>query len=367
MARKFVTPLDLQKNELQNARVQNLAGAPAAPVVGQIYVETTGSVNRLFIWNGTAFVLFATDSDKLGGQTLAQVRDFSLTTGVRPATAISDFDTQVRTSRLDQLAAPTAAVSLGGQKITNLADPTLDTDAANKRYVDTAVNGFDWKASVRAATTANVALATGGIAAAVVLDGVTLATGNRVLVKNQTTGSENGLYIVPATGAAVRSTDADASVEVTSGLAVFVEEGTTVGNQQWVLTTDNPITLGTTALVFSQVGATGSAPIAGNGLTLVSNTYDVVPGLGLAVTADSVLIDTAVVVRKFAQAFGDGAAVAFTITHNLGTQDVTVGVYLNSGTFEEVIPDIEHPTVNTVIIRFAVAPATNSYRVVVHG
>lgn len=165
--------------------------------------------------------------------------------------------------------------SVGGFKLTNLAAPVSGGDAATKTYVDALVNGLDWKASVRAATTANGALAT-AYENLDVIDGVTLATGDRILLKNQTTGAENGVYVVQASGAPVRATDADTSAEVTSGLAVFVSEGTANGNTQWSLTTDDPITLGTTALVFSQIGAattyTGSNGIDVTG-TVISPTY----------------------------------------------------------------------------------------------
>lgn len=170
----------------------------------------------------------------------------------------------------------TADQSIGGFKLTNLGTPTAGTDAANKNYVDTLVNGLDWKASVRAATTANGTLAT-AFANGQVIDGVTLATGDRILLKNQTTGADNGIYVVAASGAPVRATDADASAEVTAGMAVFVSEGTANGNTQWSLTTDDPITLGTTALVFAQIGA-GTTYTASLGIQLVGNDFRPVYG-----------------------------------------------------------------------------------------
>lgn len=152
----------------------------------------------------------------------------------------------------------TADQSVGGNKLTNVGTPSTGTDAANKSYVDAAVQGFDWKSSVRAASTANGALAT-AYANGQVIDGVTLATGDRVLLKNQSTGSENGIYTVNASGAPTRAADADASAEVTAGLATFVSEGTANGNTAWLLTTDDPIVLGTTALVFTQIGGSSGS------------------------------------------------------------------------------------------------------------
>lgn len=184
------------------------------------------------------------------------------------ATDVTNFDTQVRTSRLDQMAAPTASVSLNSQKITNLLDPTSAQDAATKAYVDAARSGLDVKLSVRAATTANITLS-----GTQTIDGVTLVAGDRVLVKDQTTTSQNGIYDVAA-GSWARSSDADTSAVVTAGMFCFVEEGTVAADTGYVLTTNNPITLGTTGLVFTQFSSTSSVT-AGNGLTKTGTTLDV--------------------------------------------------------------------------------------------
>jgi phage-related tail fiber protein len=204
------------------------------------------------------------------------------------AAKISDFDTQVRTNRLDQLTAPTASVSLNSQKITNLADPTSAQDAATKAYVDATKQGLDVKDSVHAATTGNITLS-----GTQTVDGVALVAGDRVLVKNQTTGSENGIYVVVSGGAWTRSTDADTSAKVTSGMFVFVEEGTTNADSGWVLTTDMPITLGTTALAFTQFSGAGQIT-AGAGLTKTGNTLDVgtASASRIVVNADSIDLAT---------------------------------------------------------------------------
>ncbi len=359
---QFQSNVDLAKNELRNARVQNLGSAPATPLVGQLYYDTT--TFRLLVWNGTAWALVATDADALGGSTRAAVLSRTNHTDSQAASTISDFHTQVRTSRLDQMATPTVAVSMNAQRLTNVAAPIADTDAATRGFVAGLVNGTDWKASVRAATTANIDLTTGGL---LTIDGVGLAAGNRALVKNQTTASQNGIYVV-ASGAWTRATDADTDAEVSSGMAVFVEEGTTNGNQQWVLSTDNPITLGTTALVFSQIGATGGAPAAGAGLTLVSNTYDVGAGNGILVDPDAVRVDPIVVGRKFTAPFGDGTATSYTIAHNLGNQWVTAQVVRNSTPFDVVWADVDLTDANNVrVYGFGVAPTANQFRVNVIG
>jgi hypothetical protein len=201
------------------------------------------------------------------------------------AAKISDFDTQVRTSRLDQMAAPTASVSLNSQKITNLATPTADTDAATKAYVDASRSGLDVKASVRAATTANITLS-----GTQTIDGVAVIAGDRVLVKDQSTASANGIYVVAASTWS-RSTDADTDAEVHAGMFTFVEEGTTNADTGWVLSTNNPIVVGSTSLTFAQFSGTGQIT-AGAGLTKTGNTIDAV-GTSNRITVNADSIDIA--------------------------------------------------------------------------
>ena len=204
------------------------------------------------------------------------------------AAKISDFDTQVRTSRLDQMAAPTASVSLNSQEITNLATPTLDTDAANKAYVDATKQGLDVKDSVRVATTANITLS-----ATQTIDGVAVIAGNRVLVKNQSTASQNGIYVVAA-GAWSRSTDANTSAKVTAGMFTFAAEGTVNADSGWVLTTNDVITLNTTPLTFTQFSGAGQI-VAGNGLSKTGNTLNVgtANAARIVVNADNIDLATA--------------------------------------------------------------------------
>lgn len=206
------------------------------------------------------------------------------------ASNINNFDTQVRTNRLDQMAAPTASVSLNSQKITNLADPTSDQDAATKAYVDAARSGLDVKQSVCVATTENINLAsfTPGTA----IDGVTVLVNNRVLVKDQSNAAENGIYICAVIGGLIRASDADTSTEVTAGMFTFVTEGTTNADSGWVLTTNDTITLGTTGLAFAQFSGAGQIT-AGNGLTKTGNTINAVGTAGrVVVNADSIDLDT---------------------------------------------------------------------------
>ena len=178
-------------------------------------------------------------------------------------TKISDFDTGVRTNRLDQMAAPTGAVSLNSQKITGLADPTADADAANKGYVDGVAQGLDVKDSVVATTTANGTLST-AFANGQSIDGVSVTANDRVLVKNQSTGSQNGLYKCAA-GSWSRTDDLASGADA-AGMFTFVEQGTTNGDKGFVCTTNKgSAVVGTNNLAFSQFSSSGDVT-AGDGL-----------------------------------------------------------------------------------------------------
>lgn len=398
----YLAPIDLTKNELRNARVQNLSTAPSSPVTGQLYYDTDD--NKLYFWNGSTWIdtsggsgISATIVDAKGdliagtaADTVARkavgangtflVAASGETTGLEWRTvADADIPSTIFRDAEHTLAAHqeliatndltdwprTAALDLGSQKITSLLDGTGASDGVNLGQVQNLINTGTNKTAVRAATTANGTLAT-AFENGDAIDGVTLATGNRILLKNQTTGAENGIYTVNASGAPTRATDADISAEVKGGLSVWVNEGTTNADTRWVLTTNDPITVGTTALTFVQDFA-ASATTAGSGLTASGGALNVGAGAGISVAADSVAIDTAVVVRKFAASFGDGAATSYNIDHNLGTLDVIVALYQNADGVE-VEANITRSTTNRVIVSgFGTAPASNALRVVVHA
>lgn len=201
------------------------------------------------------------------------------------ASKISDFDTQVRTNRLDQMTAPNASVSFNSQNITGLADPVNAQDAATKNYVDSAVQGISPKDSVRVATTANITLS-----GTQTIDGIAVTAGDRVLVKNQDTAYQNGIYVVSA-GAWDRAADANTWNELISAFA-FVEQGTLNGDNGYLITVNVGGTLGVSDVTVSQFSGAGQV-IAGSGLTKSGNQLDVVGTTGrIVVYGDSVDIDS---------------------------------------------------------------------------
>ena len=235
---------------------------------------------------------------------------------------------------LNSVGAPNAAVSLNSQKITSLATPTDGTDAATKAYVDSVTEGLHIHEAAVAATTANVNLAN-ALENGDVLDGITLATGNRILVKNQTTQSENGIYVVAASGQPTRATDFDTAQEVDGGDFIFVYSGTVNGSTGWVQT-NKPATIGTDAIAFTQFSGAGTF-LAGNGLNLNGNTFSInttiTADLSTAQTltnktisgstntisniANSSLTNSAITIN--------GTSVSLGGTRTLGTDDVSEG------------------------------------------
>ena len=189
-------------------------------------------------------------------------------------------------TRLDQLAQPNADVPFNARKITGLADPTSAQDAATKNYVDLTVQGLDPKQSVRAATTANIASLSGTMT----IDGMALLAGDRVLVKDQSTASANGVYVVAA-GTWARASDMDTWAEHISAY-LFVEQGTVNADVGFLCTVDPGGTLGSTAVTFVQFNGAGQV-IAGAGLTKTGNSIDIGTASSARIVVNSDSIDLA--------------------------------------------------------------------------
>ncbi len=355
-------------------------------------------------------------------------------------------------------------IDLDGQRVVNVGDPSSNTDAANKQYVDAFVRGLSWKNSVVAASTANVTVSSAPSS----LDGVTLSANDRVLLKNQSTASENGIYVFASAGAALtRATDADSAAEL-AGATVTVTQGSTNADKVFRLITDS-ITLGSTSLSFTELGGGGTVysadgegieetggqfsleldgstlsksasglrlatGVAGAGLVYNGSALDVNVGSGLevssdalriaagaagdgltggggsalavnvgagleissdavriasgaagsgltggggsalavgqgtgiSVTTDAVAVDSTVA-RVYATTIGDNSTTNIVVTHSLGTRDIQVTVRNASAPYEEVIVDNEATSTTTCTLRFATAPTTGQYRVIVTG
>lgn len=253
-------------------------------------------------------------------------------------------------------------LDMQGNKITGSADPSASTDLVTLQYLQNFLKGIDWKESVRAASTGNLTLTAPGAS----IDGVSMSSGDRVLVKDQTTGSENGIYLWNgAASTMTRATDADVSAEVTAGMAVFVSEGTTNGDKAFILTTNDPITVGSTSLVFTQFGG-GSLPTAGAGLTLSGSTLNIGAGNGITVNADDVQVDPSVVGRKFSQVT-HGASTTVTLTHNLGHKIYAWSIWIIA-TGEEISSGVDvTKNDNTLVAVFSASQGANTIGMMVIG
>ena len=249
-------------------------------------------------------------------------------TGSQLAGTISNFDAQVRTSRLDQMAAPTASVPMGSQKITSLADPTTAQEAATKNYVDNQLSGVVsnqiLKGEVRVALSTNVSLAAPGAS----VDGVTMVAGDIMLLMGQTTGSQNGPYVW--NGAAVAATRApnwDTAGEAIVGSYWLVAEGTNA--EKFILLNNDTFTLNTTVGTFTPITASTSI-----------GRY---------------AVDCPVVT----------AGGTWTVTHNLGSMDVSVDVRRVASPYDYIDVYCAASTINTVTVSPDLAFAAAEFRAIV--
>jgi hypothetical protein len=440
---RFGNNLDLAKFELQNFRLQNLAAAPASPVAGQEYFDTT--LGHAQVFNGTAweqasggggtgtvssvalaapaavFGVTGSPVTSTGTLTLSLVTQTANLVFAGPASGGAVAPTfralaAADVPRLDLLTVPAAALSLNGQRITNLATPTAGTDAANKAYVDTAVQGLDQKPTAQAATTAALpantyangtsgvgATLTANVNAALVVDGYTVLAGDRVLVKNEVAGANNGLYVVTATGSGAapyiltRDVEMDTAAEFSGAFIPVEDAGTANANSLWLCTNTADPVVGTTAITFVQLNK-GTDLASGTGITITGNTVSVsatyagqtsITTLGTVATGTwqgtAVALGfggtgaaTAPAARtnlgaagKYTALIGDGAATAYAITqavHGLAANGALLVATYDAATGDRVYPNENVNNANgTVTVTFGTAPALNSHRVVILG
>ena len=257
------------------------------------FTVTSGAVSAKSATLGTSTITLGSTTNTLAGLQQLDVDNIRI-----DGNEISSTDTDGNISLNPN---GEGVVSVNSSRITNLADPVDPQDAATKGYVDASRSGLDVKESARVATTTNITLSN-----TQTVDGVALSEGDRVLVKDQTDPIENGLYVV-SSGAWSRSADADEPNEVSAGLFVFVEEGSVNADSGFVLTTDNPLIVGTDGLTFVQFSGAGQI-IAGDGLNKTGNELSVNVANGIEISSDNVQLAATVA--------GDG------LTYTSGVLDI---------------------------------------------
>jgi hypothetical protein len=429
---EFGGTTDFNLNEAQEFVIETTSSTsfPAATPIGRLlYCTVTRNTHPPGIWvvenmSGVPLWQFLKSATSVNGLD-PFARDNH--TGTQLANTISNFDTQVRTSRLDQMAIPMASVNMNNQKITNVANPTADGDGVNYGFLKSKLQGLNPKQTAVVATTTNITLS-----GTQTVDGVALQVGDRVVVKNQTTTANNGIYVV-ASGSWTRSDDANAWEELVSAY-VFIEKGNSNGDTGWLCTVDTGGSFGQ-AITWIQFTGVGEVS-AGTGLSKVSNTFNAnldsqsmqivtgnniavkpAPNLGLARSVDGLKVDFDVesltiinsklaaflkstgglkksaagievevdnstieisgnvlrvkaggTARKYvATITGNGVATSFTVSHSFNTKDVVVAVRRNADDYE-VYPLIVKDSVNTISVRFKPAPANgDSFTVTVIG
>jgi len=432
MAQKFLTNLNLNQNQLINATFEVLASDPGSGnFEGRLIYNSTTDTIKVYA-NGAWRSLPHTIASG-GGAGIAEALTVSESNGTITLTLnVADTDSAglLPASFWQMLndATPDATanklVKRDGNGNAKIATPTDAAHIATKGYVDAARQGLDVKQSVRVATTAPINLSA-DLEAGDLIDGVTLVAGDRVLVKDQSTATENGIYVAVASGAASRSSDANGTAdtgELKPGTFTFVEEGTVNSDKGFVVSTNGTITIGSTSIAWTQFSGAGSFT-AGDGLSQSGNTINVnvvadrtaIVGdavdiastyagqssittlgtittgvwngtdvavtdggtgasdattartnLGIKTTAGAATTTTATLARVAAQgntAHSSGTSTT-AVVHNFNTTDVIVQVY-EVATGETVIGDVNRTNPDTVTVVLLGNHAANAFRIVV--
>jgi hypothetical protein len=428
MASKFLTNIDLNQNQILNATFEVLGTAPSTGLFeGRMYYNS--ATDSIEIYSGSAWRKVVnsitsggsyTDAITIGESNGTVTLTLNLADTDSAGLLSADFWNALTDATSDATASKLVKRDANGN--IKVATPTDDAHAATKGYVDAARSGLDVKQSVRAATTGPINLA-GDLENGDAIDGVTLATGDRVLVKHQVTASENGIYVVQASDAAVRATDFDGTGEVSGGAFTFVEEGTAHADSGWVVSSNGAITVGTDAINWVQFSGAGQIT-AGDGLTKTGNTINVVGTADrITANADSVDIASTYVGQSSITTLGtittgtwNGTDVAIadggtgsgtasgartnlaetsasglttstpvlariakqgcaassvgvsttTVTHNFGTTDVMVQIY-EVATGATVFGDVSRSNGNTISVVLNGTISANDYTIVVTG
>ena len=431
MAQKFLTNLDLNQNQLINATFQKVSTDPGSGFEGQTIYNTT--TDTLKIYTGSAWESIPHTIVSGGGAGIAEALTVSESNGTVTLTLnVADTDSAgllpaAMWNMLTDATSDATASKLVKRDASGNAKVATPTDAAHiatKGYVDAARQGLDVKQSVRVATTAPINLSA-DLEAGDLIDGVTLVAGDRVLVKNQSTAIENGIYVAVSSGAASRSSDANGTAdtgELMPGTFAFVEEGAVNSDKGFVVSTNGTITIGATAIAWTQFSGAGSFE-AGDGLSQSGNTINVnvvsdrtaIVGdavdiastyvgqesittlgtittgvwngtdvavadggtgasdaasartnLGIKTTAGAATTSAATLARVAAQgntAHAGGTSTT-TVTHNFNTTDVIVQVY-EVATGETVFGDVTRPNADTVQVVLLGSHSANAFRIVV--
>jgi hypothetical protein len=432
MATKFLTNLDLNQNQLINATFEVLGTAPNTGLFeGRMYYNS--ATDSIEVYSGSAWRKFV--NSVTSGGTHTDAISLSESNGTVTITLnLADVDSAGLLSStfwgLLNGATSDATISTLAKRDSNgnikVATPTDAAHAATKGYVDAARQGLDVKQSVRAATTAAVNLTSELEAGDTIDTTVTLVAGDRVLVKNQGTASQNGIYVVQSSGAAVRATDANGTADtgtVSGGTFTFVEEGTANADSGWVVSSNGAISVGTDAMNWVQFSGAG-AVVAGDGLTkdgatinavgttdrisVSANAIDIAStyvgqasittlgtittgtwngvdvavadgGTGASTAADArtnlgatptsgQTTSTAVLARVVHQACAASSVgvSTTTVTHNFNTKNVTVQVYQVS-TGETVNCDVVRSSNDAVVVTMNGTISSDDFHIVVTG
>jgi hypothetical protein len=440
MAQKFLTNIDLNQNQLIKGTFEVLAFDPSTDLFdGRMYFNSTDGVIKIYDATATAWRKVVAGYGEQAG----------VIAGGSHSTALTIVESNGQITITPNLATSASAGLMSASDFTKLADSTPDatanklvqrdgsgnakvatpTDAAHiatKGYVDAARQGLDVKQSVRVATTGAINLSS-DLEAGDVIDGVTLVAGDRVLVKNQGTDTENGIYVAVTSGAASRSSDANGTAdtgELKPGTFTFVEEGTTNSDKGFVVSTNGTITVGSSSIAWTQFSGAGSF-VAGDGITQSGNTINVNvvadrtaitsdavdiastyvgqssittlgtittgvwngtdvavadggtgsstaagarTNLGIKTSAGAVTTTTSTLARVAAQACAAsaGGTSTTTVTHNFNTLDVSVQI-VEVSTGATVYGDVLRSNADTISVTLLGTITAGDYRIVVTG